>query len=186
MQALAEEMLAAPGYVLFEFPFKRKGVTKVHGDVQFNAHSVPLHYAETLRVGAHIVHSFTYTERVTLEFLLARFAAWHALWAQELNPMFGVLGPLTFEQRLFLTIEAPDDVKDIGPCPVCYERTTVKTNCYNAGRKNAHFLCVECIESVSACPYKCISTLYDDLDDMVDPAPKLRCDCCPRRWFAAD
>ena len=183
MQALAEELLAAPGFVAFEFPLTCKAADRYAGEVELDAHCARPYYCETVRLGAHVVHSFRFQGAATLDFLLARFAAWQALWARDLDPLFGVF-ERSFEQRLRAAFDAPDAAKGIAECAVCHERTALKTNCVHAGRKNPHPLCAACLARVGKCPYSCLGTLYDAVDDMDDPPLPLRCDCCLP--FAAD
>jgi hypothetical protein len=177
MQQLADELASAPGFLQFAFPLSRKDRAQFSGDVRFDAHCAQPYYVEELRVGAHVAHAFRFSGPVTPAFLMARFAAWREMWERDLNKVYGVFA-LSLEQRLQLAFEAPDEWKGLAECAVCFERTALKTNCFNGGRRNPHPMCAECIAQAGKCPYSCVETMYDALDDMDDPPPKFKCSCC--------
>lgn len=111
-------------------------------------------YLESVTMGNHCIHEFTSPGPFDEAFIRGRVTAVQELWKQELNAFCGKLC-LDADCRLRMGFPGSNDDLGIHECGVCFDLTTITTNCLIDGRLNSHPLCAACMAKMDGqCPHK--------------------------------
>ena len=112
-------------------------------------------WCEHVTMGNHCIHMFN-SGSVPIDeaFVRERVDAIHALWKKDLNVF---CGQFKVDACFQFHMEFPGSEDDLGihECCVCFEPTSIMTNCLMHGRLDSHSLCASCMAKVDGkCPHK--------------------------------
>ena len=134
-----------------EWPYRFYRGSPVFGTIEID-HGF---WMENVTMGNHCIHSFSHIPGTIDEaFVRGRVDAIQALWKQDLNVL---CGQFAVPPCCRLRMEFPGSEDDLGihECGVCFEPTTIVTNCLTDGRPAPHPLCAGCIAKLDGkCPHK--------------------------------
>ena len=111
-------------------------------------------WQEHVTMGTHCVHKFEGSGPFDEAFFRGRVAAISELWKTELNVFCGKFG---VHPCCRFRMEFPGSEDDLGihECAVCFEPTSIVTNCLTDGRAAPHSICVGCLAKLEGkCPHK--------------------------------
>jgi len=112
-------------------------------------------WIEHVTMGNHCVHKFDGGEGPFDEaFVRGRVAAISEFWKRELNVFCGKFG---MHASCRFRMEFPGSEDDLGvhECAVCFETTSIVTNCLTYGRSASHPICAGCLAKLEGkCPHK--------------------------------
>ena len=135
-----------------EWPYRFYRGSPVVGTIEIDADGC---WVEHVTMGNHCIHVFTHIGALIDEaFVRARVEAIHAMWKQDMNVFcceFNVPAYCRFRA------EFPGTEDDLGihECGVCFELTSIMTNCLIDGRLNSHAICAGCMAKLGGqCPHK--------------------------------
>ena len=133
-----------------EWPYRFYRGSPVFGTIEIDEG----HWVEHVTMGNHCIHVFSRGGPIDEAFVRGRVDAIAAMWKQEMNVFcceFNVPAYCRFRA------EFPGTEDDLGihECGVCFELTSIMTNCLIDGRLNSHSICAGCMAKLDGiCPHK--------------------------------
>ena len=111
-------------------------------------------WQEEVTMGNHLVYKFKSAGPFDEAFVRGRVAAISELWKTELNVFCGEFG-LHACCRFRMEFPGSEDDLGIHECAVCFELTSIVTNCLTYGRSASHSICAGCLAKLEGiCPHK--------------------------------
>jgi hypothetical protein len=111
-------------------------------------------WEEHVTMGEHCIHFFNSGGPFDEAFVRMRVDAVAAMWKQDINVFSGKFD-VPVESRLRAEFPGSDDDLGIHECGVCFEQTSIMTNCLIDGRLNSHSICAGCMAKLDGqCPHK--------------------------------
>ena len=112
------------------------------------------YWTEHVTMGNHCIHVYSQAGPIDEAFFRGRVDAICAMWKKDINVFCGELVVPAGDQ---LRMAFPGTEYDLGihECGVCFELTSIMTNCLIEGRLNSHSICAGCMAKLDGqCPHK--------------------------------